>query len=47
MISDECLQVTRALSAPPPSATNINQYMSAIAKAHGVNWTPEPQRHDM
>jgi hypothetical protein len=40
-------RVARALSAPPPSATNLNDYLSAIAKTHGVNWIPEPRRHDM
>lgn len=39
--------VVRALSAPPPSAAALDAFLERIAQIHGVNWFPEPQRHDM
>lgn len=46
-IFDRYDQVIRALSAPPPSAANLNDYMRGIAKSRGVTWTPEPRRSDL
>ncbi|KAL0947036.1 hypothetical protein HGRIS_013178 [Hohenbuehelia grisea] len=41
------LRVIHALSAPPPSATHLNGFLSSIATANGVGWQPEPRRQDI
>jgi len=41
------LQVVQILSTPPPSATNIDDYLANIAATYGVKWRPEPHPQDM
>jgi len=40
-------RVIYAISAPPPSAAHLNDFMTSIAAASGVDWTPEPRRQDI
>ncbi|KAH9952151.1 regulator of Vps4 activity in the MVB pathway-domain-containing protein [Amylocystis lapponica] len=40
------LRVLRALSAPPPSASRLDQYLYNIARANGVNWVPDLPPHE-
>ncbi|KAJ7273592.1 regulator of Vps4 activity in the MVB pathway-domain-containing protein [Mycena haematopus] len=40
-------RVVHALSAPSPSAANLDMYLLNIAKLYGVQWIPEPRRHDI
>lgn len=40
-------QVVHAVSAPSPTAANLDMYLLNIAKAYGVQWMPEPRRQDM
>ncbi|KAF8894569.1 regulator of Vps4 activity in the MVB pathway-domain-containing protein [Infundibulicybe gibba] len=40
-------RVVRALSAPTPSAANIDNYLQSIAENYGVKWSPEPRRQDL
>ncbi|KAH8833858.1 regulator of Vps4 activity in the MVB pathway-domain-containing protein [Flagelloscypha sp. PMI_526] len=40
-------KVLQAVSAPPPNAANLDQYLVDIAKAHGYVWVPEPRRQDI
>ncbi|KAI0934202.1 hypothetical protein AcV5_006127 [Taiwanofungus camphoratus] len=40
------VRVRRALLAPPPSATRLDQYLFDIAKSHGVRWMPDLQPHE-
>ncbi|KAL6305401.1 regulator of Vps4 activity in the MVB pathway-domain-containing protein [Sparassis latifolia] len=39
-------RVLRALSAPPPSAARLDQYLFNIARAHSVHWMPDIQPHE-
>ncbi|KAJ6547443.1 regulator of Vps4 activity in the MVB pathway-domain-containing protein [Mycena capillaripes] len=40
-------RVVHALSAPAPSAANLDMYLLNIAKSYGVQWVPEPRRQDI
>ncbi|KAJ6630677.1 regulator of Vps4 activity in the MVB pathway-domain-containing protein [Mycena sp. CBHHK59/15] len=40
-------RVARALSAPSPTAANLDAYLLNIAKLYGVQWVPEPRRQDI
>ncbi|KAK7014965.1 DUF292-domain-containing protein [Favolaschia claudopus] len=40
-------RVVHALSAPSPSAANLDMYLLNIAKLYGVQWMPEPRRQDI
>lgn len=40
-------QVIHALSAPPPSAAELDAYLTNIAKTHGVQWEPELRSEDV
>ncbi|KAF8212364.1 regulator of Vps4 activity in the MVB pathway-domain-containing protein [Mycena galopus ATCC 62051] len=40
-------RVVHALSAPSPSAANLDMYLLNIAKLYGVQWVPEPRRQDI
>ncbi|KAJ7109261.1 regulator of Vps4 activity in the MVB pathway-domain-containing protein [Mycena epipterygia] len=40
-------RVVHALSAPSPTAANLDMYLLNIAKTYGVQWTPEPRRQDI
>ncbi|KAJ3854667.1 regulator of Vps4 activity in the MVB pathway-domain-containing protein [Lentinula lateritia] len=46
---DRCVsdRIVRDLTAPPPNATQIDAYLSNIAKAYGVQWQPDPRRQDI
>ncbi|VDB82786.1 unnamed protein product [Peniophora sp. CBMAI 1063] len=46
---DQCVskQVIRALSAPPPSAAELDAYLMNIARTHGVQWEPELRSEDV
>ncbi|KAL1745655.1 regulator of Vps4 activity in the MVB pathway-domain-containing protein [Schizophyllum fasciatum] len=37
-------KIINALSAPPPSAANLDAYLVRVARAYGVDWLPPPQR---
>ncbi|KAJ7710027.1 regulator of Vps4 activity in the MVB pathway-domain-containing protein [Mycena rosella] len=41
------LRVVHALSAPSPTAANLDMYLLNIAKSYGVQWMPEPRRQDI
>ncbi|KAL1687682.1 regulator of Vps4 activity in the MVB pathway-domain-containing protein [Schizophyllum commune] len=36
--------IINALSAPPPSAANLDAYLVRVARTYGVDWLPPPQR---
>lgn len=40
-------RVLEAISAPIPSAFQLDAYMQDIAQRHGVTWTPDPPRQSM
>ncbi|KAJ6455699.1 regulator of Vps4 activity in the MVB pathway-domain-containing protein [Mycena sanguinolenta] len=40
-------RVVHALSAPSPSAANLDMYLLNIAKQYGIQWVPEPRRQDI
>ena len=40
-------RIVRAVNAPLPSATLLNAYLTNVARSYGVNWLPDPERHDM
>ncbi|KAJ7285961.1 regulator of Vps4 activity in the MVB pathway-domain-containing protein [Mycena rebaudengoi] len=40
-------RVVHALSAPSPTAANLDLYLVGVAKAYGIQWTPEPRRQDI
>ncbi|KAJ7470653.1 regulator of Vps4 activity in the MVB pathway-domain-containing protein [Mycena latifolia] len=40
-------RVVHALSAPSPTAANLDMYLLNIAKSYGVQWMPEPRRQDI
>ncbi|KAF7363337.1 DUF292-domain-containing protein [Mycena sanguinolenta] len=40
-------RVVHALSAPSPSAANLDMYLLNIAKQFGIQWVPEPRRQDI
>ncbi|KAI4524362.1 hypothetical protein K525DRAFT_235688 [Schizophyllum commune Loenen D] len=39
--------IINALSAPPPSAANLDAYLVRVARTYGVDWLPPPQRQHM
>ncbi|KAF5309084.1 hypothetical protein D9611_014991, partial [Ephemerocybe angulata] len=41
------IRVLRILNAPLPSATLLNRYLATVARSYGVNWLPDPERHDI
>lgn len=41
------VQVIRALSAPPPSAADLDSYLLGIAKTYKVQWEPELRTDDV
>ena len=45
-ISKCILQVVRDLSARPPSAATLDNYLYSIAQASGVHWVPDFQPHE-
>ncbi|KAJ7452536.1 regulator of Vps4 activity in the MVB pathway-domain-containing protein [Mycena galericulata] len=40
-------RVVHAVSAPSPTAANLDMYLLNIAKAYGVQWMPELRRQDI
>lgn len=34
-------KVLRAIGAPPPTATRLDQYLYGIARTHNVDWLPD------
>ncbi|KAJ7172601.1 regulator of Vps4 activity in the MVB pathway-domain-containing protein [Mycena filopes] len=40
-------RIIHALSAPAPSAANLDMFLLNIAKMYGVQWMPEPRRQDI
>ncbi|TRM61879.1 regulator of Vps4 activity in the MVB pathway-domain-containing protein [Schizophyllum amplum] len=40
-------KVINALSAPPPSAANLDAYLVHVARTYGVDWTPAPRRQQI
>ncbi|KAJ7632505.1 regulator of Vps4 activity in the MVB pathway-domain-containing protein [Roridomyces roridus] len=40
-------RVVHAVSAPPPTAADLDMYLLNIAKAYGVQWMPEPRRQEI
>ncbi|KAJ7098032.1 regulator of Vps4 activity in the MVB pathway-domain-containing protein [Mycena belliarum] len=41
------IRVVHALSAPSPTAANLDMYLLNIAKLYGIQWMPEPRRQDI
>ncbi|KAJ7046656.1 regulator of Vps4 activity in the MVB pathway-domain-containing protein [Mycena alexandri] len=40
-------RIVHALSAPAPSAANLDMFLLNIAKMYSVQWMPEPRRQDI
>ncbi|KAJ2931324.1 hypothetical protein H1R20_g5651, partial [Candolleomyces eurysporus] len=40
-------RIVRAVNAPLASATLLNAYLTNVARSYGVNWLPDPERHDI
>ncbi|KAJ7582883.1 regulator of Vps4 activity in the MVB pathway-domain-containing protein [Mycena floridula] len=41
------LRILNAISRPPPSATDLDGYLTSIAKSYSVDWEPERPRQEI